>query len=48
MVPVTVTEEGGGGILEAVQRGDIEQCVHLIQLDRAVLQQKGKFLPDCV
>ncbi|XP_062375308.1 putative ZDHHC-type palmitoyltransferase 6 isoform X2 [Sardina pilchardus] len=38
MVPVTA---GEGGILEAVQRGNLEQCEHLIQLDRSVLKQKG-------
>lgn len=41
MVPVT--EEEGGGILEAVQRGNIEQCLRLIHVDRSVLKQKGKF-----
>lgn len=41
MVPVT---EEGGGILESVQRGNVDQCLHFIQLDRSVLKQKGKFL----
>ncbi|XP_041921262.1 palmitoyltransferase AKR1 isoform X2 [Alosa sapidissima] len=38
MVPVTA---GEGGILEAVQRSNLEQCEHFIQLDRSVLKQKG-------
>ena len=40
MEPVTA---GESGILEAVQRADLEQCARFIQLDRSVLKQKGKF-----
>ncbi|KAL2083091.1 hypothetical protein ACEWY4_020864 [Coilia grayii] len=40
MVPVEAPEMN---ILEAVQRGNVEQCAHFIQRDRSVLKQKGKY-----
>ncbi|KAM6956675.1 uncharacterized protein FYW47_012624 [Aplochiton taeniatus] len=34
-------ENGGGDIFDCIQRGNIEQCAHLVQLDRTILKLKG-------
>lgn len=42
MHPMPVCSVSGGDIFDCIQRGNVEQCVHLIQTDRSVLKQKGK------
>ena len=35
------SSDGGGDIFDCMQRGNIEQCVELIQNDRSILKEKG-------
>ncbi|KAG7462503.1 hypothetical protein MATL_G00185500 [Megalops atlanticus] len=42
MLPVVArTDAGGGDIFDTIQRGNIDQCAHIIELDRSTLKQKG-------
>ncbi|CAL8256622.1 unnamed protein product [Lota lota] len=41
MYPMPVCSVGGGDIFDCIQRGNIEQCIELIQNDRSILKQKG-------
>ncbi|KAG9341099.1 hypothetical protein JZ751_019853 [Albula glossodonta] len=42
MLPVTDrTEYEHGDIFDIIQKGNIDQCAHIIQLDRSTLKQKG-------
>ncbi|KAJ8250745.1 hypothetical protein COCON_G00226670 [Conger conger] len=41
MLPVTIQTVGGGDIFDTIQRGNIDQCADIIQLDRSTLKQKG-------
>ncbi|KAJ8361380.1 hypothetical protein SKAU_G00179050 [Synaphobranchus kaupii] len=41
MFPVAAQTLGGGDIFDTIQRGNIDQCADIIQLDRSTLRQKG-------
>ncbi|KAJ8418167.1 hypothetical protein AAFF_G00138760 [Aldrovandia affinis] len=41
MLPVGARIVGGGDIFDTIQRGNIDQCAHIIQFDRSTLKQKG-------
>ncbi|XP_035255848.1 palmitoyltransferase ZDHHC13 [Anguilla anguilla] len=41
MLPVPAQTVGGGDIFDTIQRGNIDQCADIIQLDRSTLRQKG-------
>ncbi|KAM9364700.1 uncharacterized protein KZ484_010869 [Pholidichthys leucotaenia] len=36
-----VCSVSGGDIFDCIQRGNVEQCIHLVQNDRTILRQKG-------